>query len=106
MTGQLNLKKAVYAKDFTPIDASCSCNTCQKYTRAYLHHVVTDLPVACHLLTEHNLTFQMRLMREIRESIKENRFPEYVKKFMTDLHPDGIYPTWIRDSLKAVNVDL
>lgn len=60
MTGQINLKKKLYAKDMSPIDSDCDCNTCQNYTRAYLHGVVTDLPVACHLLTEHNLAFQLR----------------------------------------------
>lgn len=60
MTGQINLKKKLYAKDMSPIDSDCDCNTCQNYTKAYLHGVVTDLPVACHLLTEHNLAFQLR----------------------------------------------
>ncbi|KAK2145430.1 hypothetical protein LSH36_682g01071 [Paralvinella palmiformis] len=46
-TGQLQLKKDKYKKDFRPIDDSCSCSTCQRYTRAYLHTVVTREPVAC-----------------------------------------------------------
>ncbi|KAJ8974522.1 hypothetical protein NQ317_016028 [Molorchus minor] len=101
MTGQLNLKK-----DFNPIDANCTCSTCQNYTRAYLHGIVTVYPVACHLLTEHNLAFQLRLMKNIRDSIHENRFPEFVADFMLNLHPDRNYPTWIKDSLAAVNINL
>lgn len=106
MTGQLSLKNAKYAKDFRPIDENCWCNTCKNYTRAFLNGIVTLLPVGCHLLTEHNLTFQMRLMKNIRDSITEGRFPEFVKEFMKEVHPDGNYPNWIRDSLRAVNIKL
>ncbi|KAJ8929321.1 hypothetical protein NQ314_018029 [Rhamnusium bicolor] len=106
MTGQVNLKKKKYAKDFNPIDKDCTCNTCQKYTRAYLHGVVTSYPIACHLLTEHNLAFQLRLMKMIRDSIHENTFPKFVADFMLNLHPDKDYPTWIQNSLKAVNIEL
>nr|XP_023014151.1 queuine tRNA-ribosyltransferase catalytic subunit [Leptinotarsa decemlineata] len=104
--GQLNLRKAKYAKDFGPIDPECWCNTCKNYTRAYLHGVVTQLPVACHLLSEHNVAFQMRLMQEIRDSVSENRFPDFVQNFMLKLYPDKNYPSWIKDSLSAVNMEL
>ncbi|XP_050306850.1 queuine tRNA-ribosyltransferase catalytic subunit [Anthonomus grandis grandis] len=106
MDGQINLRKKQYEKDFSPIDKDCSCNTCKNYTRAYLHGIVTDLPVACHLVTEHNVAFQLRLMRSIRESILKGVFKEFVQTFMLNCYPDKAYPTWIRDSLKAVNIEL
>lgn len=106
MTGQLNLKKPIYARDFRPIEDNCSCNTCKNYTRAYLYGIVTHLPVGCHLLTEHNLTFQLRLMKSIRKSITEGRFPEFVREFMKGVYPDGKYPSWIIDSLRAVDIVL
>lgn len=106
MTGQINLKKPKYAKDFRPIDENCNCNTCKNYTRAYLNGIVTHLPVGCHLLTEHNLTFQLRLMKNIRDSVVEDRFPEFIKDFMEGLYPDKDYPSWIKDSLNAVNIEL
>ncbi|XP_028130356.1 queuine tRNA-ribosyltransferase catalytic subunit [Diabrotica virgifera virgifera] len=106
MTGQLNLRKQQYVKDFSPIDKECWCSTCKNYTRAYLHKVVTDLPVACTLLTEHNVAFQMRLMEKIRSSVSENRFPEFVQKFILDIYPNKDYPSWVKDSLKAVNIEL
>ncbi|KAL1496962.1 hypothetical protein ABEB36_008005 [Hypothenemus hampei] len=106
MTGQINLKKNTYANDMNPIDKDCSCNTCKKYTRAYLHGIVTDLPVACHLLTEHNVAFQLRLMRTIRENILNGTFVEFVQNFMSKIYPDKNYPSWIRDSLDAVHITL
>lgn len=87
-----------------PIDKDCICPTCKTYSRAYLHHVVTMYPVGCHLLSIHNVAFQLRLMRNIRESIKEDKFPEFVKNFMSNLYPDKNFPNWVVDALKAVNI--
>ena len=58
-TGKLNLKQQRYANDFEPIDRTCSCSTCTHYTRAYLHTIVTREPVACSVLTIHNIAYQV-----------------------------------------------
>lgn len=105
-TGQLNLRQRSYAKEIKPIDENCDCSTCKTYTRAYLHYLVTSETVACHLLTVHNIAFQMRLMREIRDSICEQTFPQFVRNFMMELYPDQQYPQWIVDALRAVNMEL
>lgn len=105
-TGQLNLRQVQYHKDMRPIDESCECNTCKTYTRAYLHHIVTVETVACHLLSVHNIAFQMKLMENIRQSIKEQRFPKFIQQYMLDLYPNKEYPSWIVNALKAVNVTL
>jgi tRNA-guanine family transglycosylase len=59
-TGQLNLKQRSYASDFQPIDKNCDCSTCARYTRAFLHTIVTTESSACQLLTVHNLAFQVK----------------------------------------------
>ena len=41
-------------------------------TRAYLHAVIKE-SAACHMITVHNVAFQLRLMRNIRESIISGR---------------------------------
>lgn len=56
----MNLKLAKYEFDFEPIDKECECSTCKRYTRAYLHSIVTFESVACHLLSVHNLHFQVK----------------------------------------------
>lgn len=48
----------------------------------------------------------MRLMRNIRESIINKSFPEFVKKFMLKNYPDKNYPQWIIDALNAVKINL
>ncbi|XP_069688477.1 queuine tRNA-ribosyltransferase catalytic subunit [Periplaneta americana] len=104
--GQLNLKQKNYAKDFRPIDEECDCSTCKRYTRAYLHSIVTVETVACHLLSVHNIAYQLRLMRSIRESIEQQCFPDFVCNFMLTMYPDKNYPQWIIDALDAVGIQL
>lgn len=58
-TGQLNLKQKQFETDLNPIDKDCTCSTCKTYTRAYLHCIVTAETVACHLISVHNIAFQV-----------------------------------------------
>ena len=62
-TGQLNLKSKIFATDFQPIDQNCSCSTCKNYTRAYLHTVVNTETVAGHLITIHNVAYQVIFLK-------------------------------------------
>lgn len=89
-----------------PIDKDCECTTCKTYTRSYLHHIVTVEPVACSLLSIHNVAFQLKLMKDMRESIAADRFPEFVKTFMNENFVDGDKPKWIVEALSAVNIQL
>ncbi|XP_030021491.1 queuine tRNA-ribosyltransferase catalytic subunit [Manduca sexta] len=105
-TGQLNLKQKQYETDLNPIDKDCTCQTCKNYTRAYLHCIVTVESVACHLISVHNIAFQMQLMKTMRENIENGTFPIFVKKFVSELYPDLKYPDWVINSLKSVGINL
>ena len=50
--------------------------------------------------------FQLTLMKSIQESIKEDKFPEFVQDFMLKMYPDKKYPAWAVDSLQSVNIKL
>lgn len=50
--------------------------------------------------------FQLRLMKDIRESIMENRYPEFVKSFMQRYFKEEPVPKWIVDALAKVNIHL
>ena len=50
--------------------------------------------------------FQLKLMRSIRESIKVDKFPEFVRSFMLLQFPDRQYPEWAVDALSSVNITL
>ena len=45
-------------------------------------------------------------MRNIRESILQNRFPEFVQDFMSRLYPAGDYDEWAVEALASVNITL
>ncbi len=73
--GTLAIKHARYREDAAPPDADCGCPTCRRHSRAYLRHLfVAGEPTAATLLTVHNLTAILDLMRGIREALAANRF--------------------------------
>ena len=54
---------------------SCSCSTCQRYSRAYLRHLDRCNEIlGVRLATLHNLHFYLQLMRQIRAAIAAGRF--------------------------------
>jgi queuine tRNA-ribosyltransferase len=80
--GAVNLRNARHAEDSAPLDESCPCDACAKYSRAYLHHVVkSGEMLGAMLLTEHNLTFYQQLMQSMREAIGEGHFATFASDF-------------------------
>ena len=80
--GKINLRNAKYKEDFTPID-DCDCYTCQHYTKAYIRHLfVANEGLGGRLLSIHNIRFLIRMMEQMRDAIKEDRFLEYKDEFL------------------------
>ncbi|MBE6149420.1 MAG: tRNA guanosine(34) transglycosylase Tgt [Firmicutes bacterium] len=80
--GKINLKNAKFKEDFTPIE-DCDCYTCKHYTKAYIRHLITcDETLGGRLLSIHNIRFLIKMMEEIRISIKNNEFDSYMKEFL------------------------
>ena len=85
--GPISIKKKEYEYDFGPIDPSCSCKVCRNYSRAYLRHLFRCKEILYSMLaTYHNLAFLHRMVAEIRESITEDRFSEYYRRFLKDYY--------------------
>nr|BAN21245.1 tRNA-guanine transglycosylase [Riptortus pedestris] len=105
-TGQINLKQKKYQQDYSPIQDDCECSTCKTYTRAYIHSIATIETVACNLLSVHNVYYQLKLMKNIRDSIKEQQFPNFVKNFMKKMFEGREIPIWIKDALGSVNINI
>lgn len=107
--GLIFLRKAQYSSDFSPLDENCTCSTCKNFSKAYLHSIVTKETVACHLITIHNINFQLRLMQSIRESILSGTFPQFVVSFLKSWFSTNevkSLPVWIYDSLLSAGIDL
>lgn len=73
--GEITIKNARYAEDLDPLDPDCACPTCARYSRAALRHLFLAREVTSSvLLTVHNLTYFLHLMREAREAIMAGRY--------------------------------
>lgn len=73
----INMRNSVHKLDPNPVDSTCNCLCCRKYSRAYLHHLfhVGEM-LGPQLLSIHNLTHYLSLMKRIREAIQEQRFED------------------------------
>jgi queuine tRNA-ribosyltransferase len=69
--GRVLIKNAQYAKDSRPLDESCTCAVCRRYSRAYLRHLyLANELLASILNSHHNIHFYLDTMRKIREAIE------------------------------------
>lgn len=76
--GKINLFNAKYETDAAPIEEGCGCPACQKYSRAYIRHLLKAKEMlGMRFCVLHNLYFYNNMMKEIREAIEEHRFAEY-----------------------------
>jgi queuine tRNA-ribosyltransferase len=73
-SGRINLRNAVHTGDDRPLDPSCPCSTCTRWSRGYLRHLLAvGEPTAWRLLSIHNLAYVLGLMAEARAAIAEGR---------------------------------
>lgn len=81
--GIMNMNNAKYANDDTPIDSQCNCPTCQKHSRAYIHHLFKAKEMlAMRLSVIHNLYFYNNLMTRIRAELDNGTFNEFKNKYV------------------------
>ena len=70
-----NLKNARFREDFSPLDDTCPCYTCQNFSRAYLCHLIHAHEIlAFTLLSIHNITELIRFTQRIRQAILADQF--------------------------------
>lgn len=82
-SGKIALDKGRYKEDFRPLDSNCDCYVCKNYTRAYLHHLARSSEWTHHrLLSYHNVYFMSKLMKDVREALREDRFEEFADEFL------------------------
>ena len=78
--GKLNLFNQKHEKDMGPIAADCKCPTCQKYSRAYIRHLLKAKEMlGMRLCVIHNLHYFNNLMTEIRDALDKGEFATYKK---------------------------
>jgi queuine tRNA-ribosyltransferase len=69
--GRLNLKNARFSRDARPLDETCPCAACERFSRAYVRHLVTQQELlGLLLLSEHNVRFLLDLVAGARAAIE------------------------------------
>jgi len=89
--GIVELRRSVYKFADAPLDAACTCPVCATHSRAYLHHLTkTQEALGWTLIGQHNIHFYHQLMREVRQSILEDRFLPLYHERRAFLHEEDI----------------
>ncbi|PIW28492.1 MAG: tRNA guanosine(34) transglycosylase Tgt [Rhodobacterales bacterium CG15_BIG_FIL_POST_REV_8_21_14_020_59_13] len=80
--GPVNLKRAEFAEDNSPLDPDIDCPASRDYSRAYIHHLVrAGEYLAAMLLSWHNIAYYEHLMARMRAAIEAGEF----ERFTADL---------------------
>ena len=84
--GRLNLRNAAYRTDPRPLDPECACPTCERFSRAYVRHLVTQREMlGLRLLSLHNLRFVLDLTAGARAAIERGTFSSFRDEALTRL---------------------
>jgi queuine tRNA-ribosyltransferase len=88
--GRVSIKRAEHARDSSPLDPDCDCRPCRTFTRSYLRHLfMAGEILAARALTEHNLYFYRRLMREAQAAIASCTFKSFAQNRLSRLSAEG-----------------
>jgi queuine tRNA-ribosyltransferase len=80
--GRIDLRRGVHRLAERPLDPSCICPVCSRYSRAYLHHLIkVEESFGWQALARHNLHFYAWLTRTMRERIFSNTFATFYREW-------------------------
>lgn len=87
--GRVNLYNAQYELDDSPIEEGCMCPVCQRYSKAYIRHLLKAKEMlGMRLCVLHNLFFYNTMMSEIRNALDEGRFAAYKKEKLEGMNAE------------------
>jgi queuine tRNA-ribosyltransferase len=85
--GRINIKRAEFRNDPRPLDESCGCSACTRFSRAYLRHLFTsDEILGLRLLSLHNVHFLLALARSAREAIAAGSLESWSAGWLNRYH--------------------
>ena len=80
--GPVNIKKQKFQFDELPPDPECDCKVCSNYSRSYVRHLFTvGEYLGGQMISFHNLHFYLKMVKEARAAILEDKFDDYYKEF-------------------------
>jgi queuine tRNA-ribosyltransferase len=86
--GRVNIKSGRFRAVFEPIDTTCDCSTCSRFSAAYLHHLFrAEEILGLRLASVHNLRFLARQMETMRQAIGNGTFDAEYREFQATYRP-------------------
>jgi len=86
-TGRINIKRTEYRNDPRPLDESCDCAACTRFSRAYIRHLfVSDEILGLRLLSLHNVHFLLSLARTARQAILDDSLNSWSDTWLARYH--------------------
>ncbi len=93
--GRLNLRNARFARDPRPLEDGCGCPACERFSRAFVRHLVNQQELlGLRLLTLHNLWFTVRLTAGARDAIAHGTFDAYRASVLASLAAGSEEEPW------------
>ncbi|MCC6314285.1 MAG: tRNA guanosine(34) transglycosylase Tgt [Thermomicrobiales bacterium] len=88
--GRIAIRNRRWSQHHRPIDETCDCDACSRFTAAYLHHLFRANEVlGLRLASVHNLRFLAREMEAIRAAIEADAFGSAAAAFRERYRPVG-----------------
>jgi queuine tRNA-ribosyltransferase len=81
--GRVNVRRAELREDAGPLDPTCDCSTCRRFSRGYLRHLfVSDEMLGPRLLSLHNVHFLISLVRAARAAVLAGSFATFADRWL------------------------
>ncbi len=85
--GKVQIRKSGFRLDRRPLVEGCPCPCCTNYDRAYLRHLfVSEEMLGLRLLSLHNVSFLITLMRDARSALRTGTFDGWSRDWLTRYH--------------------
>jgi queuine tRNA-ribosyltransferase len=85
--GRVNVRRAELRLDPRPLDETCDCSTCRRFSRAYIRHLfIADEILGLRLVSLHNVHFLVALMRRARTAIADGSFDAWSRDWLARYH--------------------
>lgn len=85
--GKINIKRAEFREDDSPLDPNCDCYTCRTFSKAYLRHLYMAKELLSYQLNSiHNLAFFLKLTEQARAAIEKGTLSDLIKRY------ESVYP--------------
>ncbi|HTS87942.1 MAG TPA: tRNA guanosine(34) transglycosylase Tgt [Gemmatimonadales bacterium] len=89
-TGKVNIRSAGLRLSDAPLDPACDCETCRRFSRAYLRHLfMAEEMLGLRLVSIHNIRFLIRLGELARSHIVTGSFDRWRREWRERYHHRG-----------------